>query len=247
MCSHRCIAGGVPPLESGSAHRSYGRPAPRVSLRLHAEALHIRPACRCLDVDNHRIEGSARRDSFAPASVGKPFATPRYLCDIRPPADLRTPPLRARSSNAPLVIVFDTNVVSALMRRKSDPKIVAWLDELPAESEWTTAVTIFEVRFGLALLVPSRRRRQLEEAFARSLEEDLEQRILPLECRKRGGRRGREAPPGGAFGRDPGRVDCRDRLRPQGDPCDRQSGALRGIRDSTRRSLVIVSASARDR
>ena len=79
------------------------------------------------------------------------------------------------------MIVLDTNVVSALMRREADPKVVAWLDDLPAESVWTTAVTIFEVRFGLALLAPSRRRRQLEEAFARSLEEDLEQRILPLD------------------------------------------------------------------
>jgi predicted nucleic acid-binding protein len=79
------------------------------------------------------------------------------------------------------VIILDTNVVSALMRREPDAKVVAWLDELPAESVWTTAVTIFEVRFGLALMVPSRRRRQLEEAFARSLEEDLEQRVLPLD------------------------------------------------------------------
>ncbi|MBI4885781.1 MAG: type II toxin-antitoxin system VapC family toxin [Acidobacteria bacterium] len=79
------------------------------------------------------------------------------------------------------MIVLDTNVVSALMRRDPDPGVVAWLDELPAESVWTTAVTIFEIRFGLALMVPSRRRRQLEEAFTRSLEEDLDQRILPFD------------------------------------------------------------------
>jgi predicted nucleic acid-binding protein len=79
------------------------------------------------------------------------------------------------------VIVLDTNVVSALMRREPDPKVVAWLDGVPAESVWTTAVTVFEIQFGLALLVPSRRRRQLEEAFARALEDDLEQRILPFD------------------------------------------------------------------
>jgi len=32
------------------------------------------------------------------------------------------------------VIVLDTNVVSALMRRIPDPKVVAWLDGMPAES-----------------------------------------------------------------------------------------------------------------
>ena len=79
------------------------------------------------------------------------------------------------------MIVLDTNVVSALMRRNPEPKVVAWLDGLPAESVWTTAITVFEIQCGLALLVPSRRRRQLEEAFARSLEEDLDHRILPLD------------------------------------------------------------------
>lgn len=79
------------------------------------------------------------------------------------------------------MIVLDTNVVSALMQRDPDPTVVMWLDGLPPESVWTTAITVFEVQFGLALLVPSRRRRQLEEAFARALEEDLEQRILPFD------------------------------------------------------------------
>lgn len=79
------------------------------------------------------------------------------------------------------MIVLDTNIVSALMQRNPEPRIVAWLDGLPAESVWTTAVTVFEVQFGLALLVPSRRRRQLEEAFARALEEDLEHRVLPFD------------------------------------------------------------------
>lgn len=79
------------------------------------------------------------------------------------------------------MIVLDTNVVSALMRRDPNPKVVAWLDSLPAESVWTTAITVFEIQFGLALLTPGRRRRQLEEAFARALEEDLEHRILPFD------------------------------------------------------------------
>jgi predicted nucleic acid-binding protein len=52
------------------------------------------------------------------------------------------------------VIVLDTNVVSALMRTEPDPIIVEWLDGLPPESVWTTAVTIFEVRLGLEILAP---------------------------------------------------------------------------------------------
>ena len=79
------------------------------------------------------------------------------------------------------MILLDTNVVSALMRRDHDPVVVAWLDRQPAESIWTTSITVFEVRLGLELLVTGRRRRFLEEAFAKALEEDFEGRVLPFD------------------------------------------------------------------
>jgi toxin FitB len=78
------------------------------------------------------------------------------------------------------VIVLDTNVLSGLMQPE-DSKVVAWLDKQPPESIWTTAVTIFEIRFGIALLPPGRRQRQLGDAFAKVLDEDLEGRILPFD------------------------------------------------------------------
>jgi hypothetical protein len=79
------------------------------------------------------------------------------------------------------VIILDTNVVSALMRRDVDPIVIAWLDDQPPESIWTTAVTVFEIAFGLEILAAGRRRRQLEDAFDRLLEDDFEGRILPFE------------------------------------------------------------------
>lgn len=79
------------------------------------------------------------------------------------------------------MIVLDTNVISALMRSEPDPTAMAWLDELPPESIWTTSVTVFEVRLGLELLAAGRRRRQLEDAFAKALEEDFENRVLPFD------------------------------------------------------------------
>ena len=79
------------------------------------------------------------------------------------------------------MIVLDTNVLSALMRREPDAAAVAWLDGQSAESIWTTAITVFEIRFGLELLVPGRRRRQLETAFSRAISEDLEDRVLPFD------------------------------------------------------------------
>ena len=78
------------------------------------------------------------------------------------------------------MIVLDTNVLSALMQ-PHDSKVIAWLDQQPPESIWTTAVTIFEIRFGIALLPPGRRQRQLADAFAKVLDEDLQGRILPFD------------------------------------------------------------------
>lgn len=79
------------------------------------------------------------------------------------------------------MIILDTNVLSALMRREPEAPAVAWLDRQPAESVWITSITLFEARLGLALLPKGRRRQALEAAFARLLEEDLENRVLDFD------------------------------------------------------------------
>jgi hypothetical protein len=79
------------------------------------------------------------------------------------------------------VILLDTNVVSALMQRDADPIVVEWLDGVPPESVWTTSVTVFEVILGIELLAVGRRRRALENAFAKALPEDFEDRELPFD------------------------------------------------------------------
>lgn len=79
------------------------------------------------------------------------------------------------------MIILDTNVLSALMRREADPVVVAWLDAQPPESIWTTAITVFEIRFGLEVLAKRRRRKALEEAFASALDEDFDGRVLAFD------------------------------------------------------------------
>ena len=79
------------------------------------------------------------------------------------------------------MILLDTNVLSAVMRRAADPVAVAWLDGQPPESIWTTAITVFEIRFGLEILAKGRKRKALEEAFALALEEDFDGRVLAFD------------------------------------------------------------------
>ncbi|HMF02396.1 MAG TPA: type II toxin-antitoxin system VapC family toxin, partial [Terriglobia bacterium] len=62
-----------------------------------------------------------------------------------------------------------------------DTAVVRWLDRQPAESIWITSITLFEARFGLALLPSGRRRQRLESEFDRLLHEDLENRVLDFD------------------------------------------------------------------
>ena len=80
------------------------------------------------------------------------------------------------------MIALDTNVLSALMRAEPDAAVVRWLDDQAAESIWTTAVTVFEIRTGIELLATSQRRRRLEVAFERLLAEDLDGRVLAFDA-----------------------------------------------------------------
>ncbi len=79
------------------------------------------------------------------------------------------------------MILLDTNVLSALMRDEPDPVVMGWLNDQVPERVWTTVVTAFEVRFGLARLAEGRRRHALEQAFEALLREDLSGRVAPVD------------------------------------------------------------------
>ena len=50
------------------------------------------------------------------------------------------------------MILLDTNVLSALTRQEPDAGVIRWLDRQPRQSVWTTAITVFEIRFGLQIM-----------------------------------------------------------------------------------------------
>ena len=79
------------------------------------------------------------------------------------------------------MIILDTNVLSALMRIAPDAAVVKWLDRQPADSVWITSITVFETRFGLALLPAGKKRSGLERAFDSVLDDDLGNRVLDFD------------------------------------------------------------------
>lgn len=62
------------------------------------------------------------------------------------------------------MIILDTNVVSELMRPEPDPTVLAWLHEQPGNDLYTTAITVAEIRYGIARLPDGRRRATLTQA-----------------------------------------------------------------------------------
>lgn len=61
-------------------------------------------------------------------------------------------------------VVLDTNVISELMRASPDGHVESWVRAVPPAMVYTTAVTVAEVRFGIARLPAGRRRARLSDA-----------------------------------------------------------------------------------
>ncbi len=79
------------------------------------------------------------------------------------------------------MIILDTNVVSELMRERPDDRVRAWLDRLPRLDLWITAVSIFELRFGIELHATGRRRARLEDSVNQMLAAEFRGRILDFD------------------------------------------------------------------
>lgn len=70
------------------------------------------------------------------------------------------------------MILLDTNVISEPLRQAGDANVLAWMDAQTVETLYLSAISLAELRFGIAAL-PSGKKRE-------ALLASLEQRILPL-------------------------------------------------------------------
>lgn len=70
------------------------------------------------------------------------------------------------------MILLDTKVISEPWKPAPDPRVLAWIDAQAIETLYVAAVTIAELRFGIAAMPAGKRR----DTFDRR----LEQEVLPL-------------------------------------------------------------------
>jgi predicted nucleic acid-binding protein len=78
------------------------------------------------------------------------------------------------------MMILDTNVLSELMREAPDAKVISWLDSQSRTSVWTSATTVFEIRFGLQIMAAGKRKSLLLEVFEAVLEK-IGRRIAPFD------------------------------------------------------------------
>ena len=79
------------------------------------------------------------------------------------------------------MILLDTNVVSELMRPAPSPAVVSWVTRRDATTLFFSAVAEAELRLGVAIMHPGRRRDEIEAATEAMLREDFAGRILPFD------------------------------------------------------------------
>ncbi len=70
------------------------------------------------------------------------------------------------------MILLDTNVLSEPLRHSPEPQVIEWIDAQAMETLYLSAITVAELRAGVALLPAGKRRSGLQE--------NLEKRVLPL-------------------------------------------------------------------
>jgi predicted nucleic acid-binding protein len=81
-----------------------------------------------------------------------------------------------------VIYIFDTNLLSEVMRDQPDPSVAAWLRACPADAMFTTAVSRGEILYGVRRLPEGARRRRLERAAQAMFAQEFAGRVLPFDA-----------------------------------------------------------------
>jgi predicted nucleic acid-binding protein len=79
------------------------------------------------------------------------------------------------------MILLDTNVVSEPLRPSPEGRVSDWIDAQPLETMVLSAITVAELRAGVALMPPGKRRTLLHEHMERRVLPMFAGRVLPFD------------------------------------------------------------------
>lgn len=79
------------------------------------------------------------------------------------------------------MIVLDTNVLSELWRAEPNPEVLAWIDDQAVETLYLSAITVAELRYGLATMTKGKRRTTYQDRLEHEVLPAFAGRVLPFD------------------------------------------------------------------
>ena len=77
-------------------------------------------------------------------------------------------------------VLLDTNVISQLAKDEPHPAVLGWLTEAASEDMYLSIITVEEIREGIELMPPGRKKRRLDFWLSEEVLQDYRDRILPV-------------------------------------------------------------------
>jgi predicted nucleic acid-binding protein len=79
--------------------------------------------------------------------------------------------------------LLDTNVLSEWVKPQPNPHVVAWLDEVDEDRVFLSVASLAEIRRGIELMPPGKRRDRLTDWLTGSLPARFKGRVLDIDSR----------------------------------------------------------------
>ena len=79
------------------------------------------------------------------------------------------------------MILIDTNVISELWKAEPNLDVLAWMDAQAVETLYLSAVTVAELRFGVAAMPEGKRRSIYQERLEKEILPAFTGRVLPFD------------------------------------------------------------------
>ncbi len=76
--------------------------------------------------------------------------------------------------------LLDTNVISELISRRPDPKVISWIDGLDPDTVYLSVITIGEIQKGVEKLPDAERKQTIQEWLHNDLLLRFQGRIVPI-------------------------------------------------------------------